>query len=408
MRRLLLCSRLRGSLALAPRARGRLVHVASIPLLLAGAAGCGTDATETPGTVKIGLLVSLSGTYQSVGTDMRDGFQLYLETHGGTFGGRTVDLVIGDEGDGAPTAVPAATKLIQSDQVVALAGVVGGGSVAGIAPLLAENEVPLVGSNGRPNLPDPAWLWTTSFLSVEPGRAIAEYVMEHVGGPVFAIGPDYQGGYDELRGFTDEFARIGGELANPDGKTLFTPFPTTTNFLPYFSQIKASGAAAVYTFYAGKAAIDFVTQYRQSDIADLPLYGAFLTEGSVLQAQGDAAMGILNVLNYSPDLDNAANREFVAQWSTRHPDRQPTTFAMASYDAAAVLDLAIGTIDGAVTSRAINDAIATVGEIYSPRGPWQFNLTTHAPVQRWYLREVRNDGAVLANVLVEELATLGT
>jgi branched-chain amino acid transport system substrate-binding protein len=380
--------------------------VAASGLVLAGA-GCAIETPEEPGRVKIGLLVSLSGTYQSVGTDMRDGFNLYLEMHDNRLGGRVVDLIVADEGDGAPTAVPAATKLIQSDRVVALAGVVGGGSVAGIVPLLVENEVPLVASNGRPNLTDPAWVWTTSFLSVEPGRAIAAYVKEHAGGPVFAIGPDYQGGYDELQGFTDEFLRIGGELANPDGKTLFTPFPSTTNFLPYFSQIKASGASAVYTFYAGKAAIDFVTQYRQSDIADLPLYGAFLTEGSVLQAQGGAATGILNVLNYSPDLDNAANREFVAQWSTRHPNRAPTTFAMATYDAAAVLDLAIGSIDGEVTPQAVNTAIGRVGEIYSPRGPWSFNLTTHAPVQRWYLREVRADGTVLANVLVEELDTLG-
>jgi branched-chain amino acid transport system substrate-binding protein len=379
---------------------------AGLAVLLA-AAGCGKDAPADPGSVKIGLVVSLSGTYQAVGTDMRDGFELYLDLHDHRFGGRRVDLVVADEGDGAPTAVPAATKLIQSDGVVALAGVVGGGSVAGIVPLLVENEIPLVASNGRPNLTDPSWVWTTSFLSVEPGRAIAAYVKEQVDGPVFAIGPDYQGGHDELRGFTDEFARIGGELANPDGQTLFTPFPATANFLPYFSQIKASGAKAVYTFYAGKAAIDFVTQYRQSDVADLPLYGAFLTEGTILQAQGQAAYGIQNVLNYSPDLDNAANRAFVAAWSARHPDRQPTTFAMATYDAAAVLDRAIAAIEGEVTPAAINDAIAGLGEIDSPRGGWQLNLTTHAPVQKWYLREVRADGGVLANVMVQELATLG-
>jgi branched-chain amino acid transport system substrate-binding protein len=385
----------------------RVLAAGTALAILLGTVGCTGDRDSTEDAVRIGLLVSLTGTYQSVGTDMRDGFLLYLDTHGQQLGGRTVDLVIADEGDGAPTAVPAATKLIQSDRVVALAGVVGGGSVGGIAPLLAENQVPLVGSNGRPNLPDPSWVWTTSFLSVEPGRAIAAYVKERAGGPVFAIGPDYQGGYDELQGFTDEFARIGGVLANKDGRTLWTPFPSTTNFLPYFAQIKASGAKAVYAFYAGKAAVDFVTQYRQSDVRDVPLYGAFLTEGAVLAAEGTAASGIQNVLNYSPDLDNAANRQFVAAWSVRHPDRQPTTFAMATYDAAAVLDRAIGALSGEITSASVNEAIANVGEIDSPRGGWQWNVTTHSPVQRWYLREVRSDGGVLANVMVQELATLG-
>jgi len=381
--------------------------VISLFVVVAAASGCGGKTSGAdPGRVRIGFLASLSGTYQAVGTDMRDGFQLYLDTHGNRFGGRAVDLVVADEGDGGPTAVPAATKLIKSDRVVALAGLVGGGSVAGVVPLLTENKIPLVGANGRPELKDPTWVWTTSFMSVEPGAAIAQYVKEHVDGPVFAIGPDYQGGWDELKGFTDAYVKAGGKLANPDGKTVFTPFPQTSNFLPYFTQVRNSGAKAVYCFYAGRAAVDFVKQYRQSDIKDLPLYGAFLTEGSVLDAQGPAADGIFNVLNYSPDLDNAANRTFVAAWKARH-DRSPTTFAMASFDAAAVLDKAIAGINGPLTPQAVNDAIGRLGPIDSPRGGWQFNHTTHAPVQKWYLRQVRTDGRALANVVVQDLATLG-
>src|SRR6266508_1230248 len=315
----------------------------------------------------------------------------YFERH------RIPYAVVVNQFDGAPTHPAEAIR-------EALAGIVGGGSVAGVVPLLTETRVPLVAANGRPELKDPTWVWTTSFMSVEPGAAIAQYVKDHVYGPVYAIGPEYQCGWDELNGFTDAFTSAGGKLANPDGKTTFTPFPATSNFLPYFTQVKNSGAKAVYCFYAGKAAVDFVKQYRQSDIKDLPLYGAFLTEGSVLDAQGQAAEGIYNVLNYSPDLDNAANRTFVAAWKARH-DRQPTTFAMASYEAAAVLDKAIGAINGDVTAQAVNDAIGRLGQIDSRRGLWQFR-TSHAPVQKWYLRQVRNDGRALSNVVVQDLATL--
>jgi hypothetical protein len=34
-------------------------------------------------------------------------------------------------------------------------------------------------------------------------------------------------------------------------------------------------------------------------------------------------------------------------------------------------------------------------------------VDTYAPIQRWYLRQVRRDGLALANVVVSELATLG-
>jgi branched-chain amino acid transport system substrate-binding protein len=386
----------------------RVAATATTTVMLLSVAGCGSSGgSAATDHVRIGFEAALTGTYQSVGVDMRDGFQLYLDTHGHKLGGRSVDLQVADEGDGAPTAVPAATRLIKQEHVVALAGIVGAGSVGGIMPLITSSKVPLILANGRPDLKDTSWVWGTSYLSREPGAAIAPYVAQHAGGPVWAIGPDYQGGYDELGGFTAEFTKAGGTLANPDRKVRWTPFPQTTNFLPYFSEIARSDAKAVYAFYAGKAAVDFVTQYAQSDCKNLPLYGAFMTEGSVLTAEGQAAKDILNVLNYSPDLDNTANRSFVAAWQAAHPDRAPTTFVMSAYDAAAVLDRAISSISGTVTSAGINQAISKLGQIDSPRGPWQFDTVTHSPIQKWYLRKVTNDGTQLANVVVQDLTTLG-
>jgi branched-chain amino acid transport system substrate-binding protein len=379
----------------------------ALGLAAAGGTACSNDAAGASGTLKIGLLASLSGTYQAIGTDMRDGFQLYLNMHGGKLGGHQVELVVADEGDGAPTAVPAATKLVKQDKVVALTGVVGGGSAAAIQPVLGQAKIPFIGANARPKIEDISHTWHTSYLSQETGAAIAQYVKDNVEGEVYAIGPDYQGGWDQMQGFTDAYTKAGGKLANADGKTRFTPFPATKNFTPYFAQIKASGADAVYTFYAGAAAIDFVKQYAQSEIKDLPLYAAgFLTEGGVLAAQGESAKNIFSVLNYSPDLDNAENRAFVAAWRGDH-DRPPTTYAMASYDAAAVLDKAIAAAGGNPTPERINEAIAGLGRIDSPRGPWQFSQKTHSPVQKWYLRQVREDGRALSNTVVGDLATVG-
>ncbi|MDH6132021.1 branched-chain amino acid transport system substrate-binding protein [Kitasatospora sp. MAA4] len=387
------------------RATGLLLLVTAL-----GASGCSSgspSAAAGSGSVRIGLLASLSGTYKEVGTDLRDGFQLYLDSHQGKLGGHPVDLVVADEGDGAPTALPAATKLVKQDKILAMTGIVGAGSVAAVSPLLTENRIPLVSSNGRPVVKDVSRQWSTSFMSDDPGAAIAQYVHDTVQGPVFAIGPDYQGGWDELRGFTDAFTKAGGQLANPGGKTLFTPFPQTNDFTPYLTQIKNSHAKAVYCFYAGGAAVDFVKQYAQSDVAGIPLYAAgFLTEGGVLNAQGDAAKGIQSVLNYAPDLDNATNRSFVSAWQAKHSG-PPTTYAMASYDAAAVLDQAIAAAGKNLTPETLNTAIGGLGQIDSPRGTWEFGKNTHSPVQKWYLRQVKSDGRALSNLTVQDLATLG-
>ena len=310
-----------------------------------------------------------------------------------------------DEGVGAAEARPAAERLIRQERVDALSGILNADSFMAIYELAVAQGIPIVGANARPTA---LWdtgieqVWTTSWLNPQSGRAIVPYMVEHVDGPVWAIGPDNAGGRDLLEAFTSGFTELGGEVANPDGQPTYFPFPATNNFVPYLAEIAASDAEAIYAFVAGAQAIDFVTQWAQSPAADLPVYGTGLTEGAVLQAMGGAAEGIINTHNYSPDLDNPANERFAAEWTARH-DRTPTVFAVNAYDAAQVLDLAIAEIDGEVTPAAITAAIAGVGLVDSPRGPWYFSPRTHSPVQRWYVRVVAPDGAGWSNVLLEEL-----
>jgi branched-chain amino acid transport system substrate-binding protein len=222
-------------------------------------------------------------------------------------------------------------------------------------------------------------VWTTSFLPDEPGRAMSGLLRESINGPVWTIGVDNEGGREDIGGFVQSFTAAGGRLANGDGQPLFTS--NTTNFLPFLAQASSSGAKAVYASYVGADAVSFVQQYAQSDARDLPLFApGYLTEGPVLAAQGRAAIGVQTVLNYAPDLDNPSNRAFVDAWRAKH-NTLPTTYAMASWDAAAVLDKAIAVAGTDVTPAAVNAGIAGLGQIDSPRGSWQF-ASDHAPVQK--------------------------
>ena len=53
----------------------------------------------------------------------------------------------------------------------------------------------------------------------------------------------------------------------------------------------------------------------------------------------------------------------------------------------------------------VNDALGVLGQIDTPRGTWTFN-TARSPQQTWYLRELRLDGAVAANLLDSDLVVL--
>ncbi|GGP89825.1 ABC transporter substrate-binding protein [Streptomyces melanogenes] len=375
--------------------------------LLLATAACGggslkADGGDTgEGPVKIGLLVPRSGIYKALGDDMKNGFELYAKQHGGRLGGREVKIVVADEGESAESGKAAALKLVKQDRVLVVSGVVSSATINGVKDLFESSKVPLVGSNASPTtLTGTHYIWRTSYVNDEPGKALGKYVAAKAQGPVFLIGAGYQAGKDEIEGFKSTFLPAGGKTAAAE---VYTPFPQTKNFQPYLAQIEKSGAKAVFCFYAGGAAVDFVKQYRDFGLAGkIPLYApGFLTEGGVLKGQGDAADGIRTSMNYSADLGNAANKAFAPAYRSAY-GAAPTTYAMASYDAAQVLDKAIAAAGSKVTPQSVNDALAKVGDIDSPRGTWHFN-SDGTPVQPWYLREVKQG----ANSLTSELVRLG-
>lgn len=391
---------------LSSRMRGALALAASTSLVLAGCGGgsLGGGDAAADGPIKIGLLVPQSGVYKSLGDDMKAGFELYLEQHDGKLGGRDIEVVLADEGETADSGKAAADKLVKQDKVTAVTGVVSSAVLNGTKDLFETKGIPLVGSNASPtNINDATFIWRTSYVNDEPGKALGAYVAKEVDGPVYLLAADYQAGKDEVEGFKETFLEAGGEIADE----VYTPFPGTKNFQPFLANLQKSKAKAVFTFYAGGAAVDFVKQYSQFGLqGEVDHYSAgFLTEGGVLEAQGKAAEGTFTAMNYSADLDNATNESFAKAYQAK-TDSAPTTYAMASFDAAQVLDKAIKAAGDDVTSKTINDAIANVGEIDSPRGAWSFN-DNGTPVQTWYLREVKADGGSFINAVIAELGTLG-
>lgn len=389
------------------RSFGRLATgvLAGALVLTACGGGLGSeDEADSEGPIKIGLLVPQSGVYKSLGDDMKNAYELYLEQNDGQLGGREVETILADEGEEASTGQAAAEKLVKRDQVLAVTGVVSSATMNGVADLFESSQVPLVGSNASPTtLTDAQYIWRTSYINDEPGKALGEYVAQKTDGSVYLLAADYQAGIDEVEGFKATFEPAGGETADE----VYTPFPTTTNYQPFLSNLRKSDAEAVFTFYAGGAAVDFVKQYAGFGLQqDVDLYApGFLTEGGVLDAQGAAAEGVLTSMNYNWDLDNETNKEFVAAYEEAY-GMKPTTYAMASYDAAQVLDKAIEAAGDELTSETLNEAIADVGDIDSPRGTWHFN-DIGTPVQTWYLREVQAVDGGYANVVVDELGSFG-
>jgi branched-chain amino acid transport system substrate-binding protein len=356
------------------------------------------------GKVKIGVVVPQSGVYATVGNELKRAWELWLERHGGKLGGREVTTVVADEGESPQTAVPAIQKLLQSDQVDALVGIISSNVALGAKDMVAEaKKLMIVANAGAGAITGAAknpYIWRTSFTNAQVASVMGKHLAGKADvGPVYVLAPDYAAGAEVIRGFKSTFEAGGGKVAG-EAKT---PFGKTQDFQPFLTGIQSSGAKATFCFYAGAEAIAFVKQYAQFGLSTtIPLYGSgFLTEGSaVLAAQGDAAVGVQTTLHYTSELDNAANKEFIAAWKAKYGDL-PAVYGVQMWDAASVLNRALATAT-ALDGDSLAKAMASLGSIDdSPRGPWSFD--GQSPKQKMYLRKVEKRDTGYVNTVVADL-----
>lgn len=390
---------------------------AGLALVLALAGGCSGSSLspEQPrreGPIRIGLMWPTSGVLAVAGADFIKGWDLYLKTHDNKLGGFDVTTTMVDEADGRQAARDGITKLLEQDRVEVVVGTLSADAMMTVLQATGEARIPYIGTGGRVDtIPEGLSLdyaWHVSFKNGDSGLALADYIHDTIGGPVWAIGPDFVGGYTWVNGFVGAYTAQGGELANPNGQPTWTPYPDTTNFIPYLNQILASDAKAVFCFFAGANAIAFIKQYAQVIGVDrIPLYvaGPAIEGNALLAAIGTDAQGVYSSFNYASDLDNPANRAFASAYQAEYGQTaaEPN---MLGWDAAQVLDMAIAAAGPEPTPESINAAIAGLGAIPSPRGDWRFSAD-HTPTQPWYLRQVRTDGRGLSNVVIQTLAVIG-
>lgn len=386
-----------------------LASIASLASACGGAAlGGGSDNQQSSGgegtskgPVKVGLLVSLSGVYAPVGTDMKRGFNLYLQQHHNVLGGHKVDLDAVDEGSTAQSGVAGDTRLAQQDHADVVVGIVSGPTASAGRNIFDAAKIPvLMGNTGSVAIgKDPSpWIWRASYDNGDPGRLLGKKMAKDPSaGKFFLIASDYSGGHETIDGFKQTFPknRIAGEL--------YTPFGKTSDYSSYLAKIRASGAKNVFSFYAGGEAISFTKQFASFGLAkSVKLYSAgFLTEGSALTAEGKAAKGVLNATRYNWDLKNPENRRFVADYQKKY-HTVPTVYAANMFDIGIMLDKALSTIKGSADHQSIRDAIAHLGAIEGVRGKLSFNKDNTVE-QGFYLTKVEKTPDGLRNVTVGRL-----
>ena len=351
--------------------------------------------------IKVGLMLPYTGTYAALGTAITNGFKLAVSESGGKLGGRDVEyFTVDDESD--PAKAPENTnKLVKRDQVDVLVGTVHSGVALAMSKIARDTNTLLVIPNAgadeitgalcAPNV------FRTSFTNSQPGIAMGKVMAEQKKKTAVTFTWKYAAGEDSVNGFKEAFEAGGGKVV----KQLWVPFPQV-EFQSYLTEIAALKPDVVYVFFAGGGAVKFVKDYAAAGLnKTIPLVGAgFLTDGT-LEAQGEAAQGLLTTLHYGDGLDNPKNKAFRAAYEKAYK-MEPDVYAMQGYDAAQLLEAGLKSVNGDVSKRAELIKAMESAKIDSPRGSLSFTKS-HAPIQNIYLRKVEGKENKVIGVAVKNI-----
>ena len=355
-----------------------------ISTVLATALSASVAMAET----KVGMITTLSGGGAGLGIDVRDGFMLAISQSGRD----DIEVVIEDDQRKPDVAVQLADKMVQSEKVDVLTGIIWSNLAMAVVPsvtaqgkfYLSPNAGPsqLAGRGCNQNYFNVAWQNDNLHEGAGAYANGAGYQK------TFILAPNYPAGKDALTGYKRFFkGDLAGELYTKLGQT---------DYAAEIAQIRASGADSVFFFLPGGMGIAFLKQYADSGV-DLPVVGpAFSFDQGILQAVGDAALGVVNTSQWNKDIENPTNAAFVESFAAAY-GRLPSLYASQGFDTANLLISALEKAD--VSDADAFRAALKAAEFDSTRGDFAFG-NNHHPVQTIYAREVIKEGDVFTNKVI--------
>jgi branched-chain amino acid transport system substrate-binding protein len=357
---------------------------------------CGAAAQAE--SLKIGFLATLSGPPAVLGQHMRDGFLLGVKQAGGKLGGLDTEVIVVDDElkpDGALTKV---RGLLERDQVDMMAGVVFSNVMMAVYKPIIDSETIFVGGNAGPSpiagRACSPYFFTTSYQNDQNHEAMGKYAQDAGYKRMIVMAPNYQAGKDSIAGFKRHFK---GEIVDE----LYTKLGQL-DFSSEITRIAAAKPDAIFTFMPGGMGVNLVKQYAQAGLAgEIPFLSAFTVDETTLPATQDAALGLQAGAQWAPNLDNAANKEFVAAFEAEY-GYAPATYAAQGYDAARLIDAALKKAGGKGDKQALMAALKEA-PFESVRGDFTFN-TNHFPIQDVYVvKAVKRDDGKYVTETVEKV-----
>lgn len=360
-----------------------------------------TTTAQQPNTVKIGLILSMTGPFASTGKQIEAGARLYMEQHGDTVAGKKIELVIKDDASAPDQSRRIAQELVVNEKVSVLGGFVLTPLALAVGPVATQSKTPaIVMSAGTSSVIDASpYFVRVSFTLPQNSIGVAEWAPKNGIKNVVTLVSDYGPGLDAEGSFKRRFELNGGKVTEAIRVPVRNP-----DFAPFLQRVRDAKPDAVFVFLPAGVGTQFMKQFaeRGLDKAGIKVIATGdVTEDDIISDMGDVALGVVTAHHYSAAHASAENQQFVEAFKKANGGKRPNYMAVAGYDGIRVLYTALKNTNGQTGDALLN---AMKGQTFeSPRGPVLIDAQTRDIVQNVYIRRVERKGGELHNVEFETL-----
>ena len=352
--------------------------------------------------LKIGLILPYSGVYANFGEGITNGFEYALKKRGGQIAGRPVQVIKGDDQLDPKVGSEVTQKIVTRDKVDLVVGTVGSNVLPVMQKICTDNDTPLIiptaAGNDTTRAQCHPLVFRVSHSNWQMTSPAGAWLYKRGKRRVMTMGMNYATGKEEVTAFADEFKKAGGEIIDQKWPGL-----RELDYQAYFADVLAKQPDAMFTFFAGSNAVEFVKQYAQAGLKDkVPLFGAaYLTDSTLLAAQGAAADGVITSGHYAPSLDNAANKTFLSEFKAAI-GKEGDLNSMHGHDSLEVVALGLEKTKGDVKNKSAFSAALQKVEFASPRGPFRFSRARN-PIQNIYAIEAKGGQLKVLEIMQKDV-----
>src|SRR5215218_8579552 len=212
-------------------------------LALASCSGGGGDANE----IVIGEFGSLTGTTATFGISTKNGIDMAMDEINAAGGvlGKQLRVIVEDDQGRPEEAQTVVTKLITSNEVIAVLGEVASSRTLAAAPVAQQNGIPLITpSSTNPKVTEVGdYVFRVCFIDPFQGFVMAKFAANTLKVKNVAIlrdiKNDYSVGLADV--FAKEFAGMGGRIAGDQSYS-----EGDTDFSAQLTAIRATNPQAIY------------------------------------------------------------------------------------------------------------------------------------------------------------------